>query len=103
MARTVRIGEKDLRVLPLNLKALKALAKDGHLEKLSSVGEIPNADQMDSVVAFITSALSRATPDITPEWVEENVTIDRLTEVLTVVMEEAGFKAKASGPNAESP
>lgn len=83
---------------------MKKLAAEGHLEKLQTFNSgLMSAEHIASVVAIISAALIRSYPEATEPWVEDNLTIDQLGDVLNAVLEASGFKAKSASPNAVSP
>lgn len=97
MADTVTIGGKHFEVKPLNLKSLKELASKGYLQKLASVStSVLDADQIEAVVGTITVTLKRAYPDITVEWVEDNLEVQDIGTVLSVILAASGFKSEGS-------
>jgi hypothetical protein len=97
MSDTVTIGGKHFEVKPLNLKSLKKLAEKGYLQKLSTIGNAAlDSDQLEAVIQTITVTLNRSYPDVTAEWVEDNVEVQDIAVVLTAIMAASGFRATDS-------
>lgn len=97
MADTVTIGGKHFEVKPLNLKSLKRLAEKGYLQKLSAVtGTALDADQLEAVIQTIAITLQRSYPDVTSEFVEENLEVQDIGLVLNTILIASGFKSDSS-------
>ena len=102
MSNALQIGNKHFEVLPLNLKSLKRLAEKGYLQKLTTVGSNAlDAEQLEAVVQTVTIALQRNYPDVTSEFIEENVEVHDIGNVLNTILTASGFRndgSKAASP-----
>lgn len=91
---SIKIAGRELAVSPLNLKTLKIVLP--RLNKLQA-GEMEIGDQVDAILDMATPALSRGNEGITREWLEEEITVDRIPEILRVLGEASGLKQVAPG------
>lgn len=98
MSDTVNIGGKHFEVKPLNLRSLKVLAEKGYLAKLSTVGSNNSldAEQIDSVIQTIAIALQRNYPDVNATWIEENVEVQDIGDILNTILSVSGFRGDSS-------
>ena len=102
----VRMSDKEYKVAPLNFRALRELA--GSIKVLQTIkeGEMPNAEQMETLVKIAHSAIHRNYPEITIDEVAEGLDFGNFSSVLSAVMGVAGLlgrEAPSSGEVVTSP
>lgn len=99
----ITIAGTELVVPPLNLRALRKLGADGHLQHLTDIsGALLSAAQTDAFAATIAAAVGRNYPDLGVDWVLDNVELEDIVPLLTLILNSSGFREQ-SGPKAESP
>lgn len=104
MATTVNLGGRDLMVLPLNLRNLRELTRDGRFEALALPEGKPTAAYYEALVAICVAAIQRTHHEVDAAWIEENTTIDDLSALVGVVLAASGLKSKeARDPEPPSP
>lgn len=97
---SIKIGGRDLAVLPLNLRTLKVTLPLLNTLRAGGIEDI--GAQVDAILDMALPALSRSNVGITRDWLEEQITVDRIPEILRVIAEASGLKASAPG-EAQSP
>lgn len=86
--KSVKLGEKDYVVPPLNLKALRRLLPS--IEQLKSSG-IPSNEDMDVIVDIVHTALLRNYPELTKAEVEDGLDMANMKVVLGIVLGQSGL------------
>lgn len=90
---SIVIGGRTLDVRPLNLKTLRLV-----LPKLDVLrGGVAGDAQIDAVLDLAQPALARGNEGVTREWLEEELDITQLPELLRVVTEASGLGQAAPG------
>lgn len=90
---SVKMGEEDFIVPPLNFSRLKKLTP--LIEELGAmkIGEPITAKQADAIITVIHSALSRNYPHLTIENVEEMIDLGNVGPIIQAVMGVSGFSS----------
>jgi len=83
------LGGRDFTVPPLSLKSVRKLAPK--LRAITSMGDIPTDEEMDTVVEVVHSAIVRNYQEITAEEVEGFLDLGNLKDVLLAVLGVSGF------------
>jgi hypothetical protein len=98
---TVTIGGRSLTVRPLSLRALRdtVLPK---LDQLGSTRGMLSPAQLDDVLDIVHVAVSRAHPEVTRDWIADEVTVADLGQLLAVITEASGLRPVPAG-EARSP
>ena len=94
----VAVGEKELVIPRLNLKAQRKLGD--HLRVVTEVTGMPTGAQLESLFEVIVAAIQRNYPELTRDWIEENVEFDDLAGIIQAATTP---KRKRSVPNSVSP
>jgi len=90
---SITIGGRALEVRPLNLKTLRLV-----LPKIDALrGGVGGDVQIDALLDVAHPALARGNEGVTREWLEEELTIAQIPEVLRVVAEASGLQQVAPG------
>jgi len=90
---SISIGGRVLEVRPLNLKTLRLV-----LPKLDALRAGVSGDvQIDALLDLAVPALSRGNDGVTREWLEEELTIAQVPELLRVVAQASGLQQVAPG------
>lgn len=95
---SITIGGRVLEVRPLNLKTLRIVLP--RLDALN-VGLTGDA-QIDALLDLALPALARGNEGVTREWLEEELAVAQVPELLRVISEASGL-AKAAPGEAPSP
>lgn len=85
------IGEEERVIPPLNLRALIEL-KD-RLKAFKPNTYDPDTIELIQDCTF--RALQRNYPDVTPDWVQDNVDLGNMHDVMAAVMDASGLRRKA--------
>lgn len=88
------IGGRTIEVRPLNIKTLRIV-----LPKLDALraGGISGDVQLDALLDLALPALSRGNEGVTREWLEEELTVAQIPELLRVVAAASGLQQAAPG------
>lgn len=80
---TVNINGKDIPLLPLNWKQLKACrAEIILLNNMSSKATMFTEEQQDAILKVVTASLSRSEPSYTEEYVSEYLDLGNVNYML---------------------
>ena len=88
----VRIGNKELVVPPLNFKILRKIQPK--LQQLTTVGQVPDDEQIDSILEVVHLAVSRNYPEMTREELEELVDLGNLPAIIGAIMGVSGLEKR---------
>ena len=104
----VTIAGKELEVSKLNLRSIRDLTEQGHLEAISEIKPGPlSAKFLTAIAAVVAASLQRKSPEITVDWILDNTDAEDiavLAQLLPRLLQVSGFKSKdATDPNAVSP
>lgn len=91
---TITIGGRVLEVRPLNLKTLRVVLP--RLDELRS-GSLDVAAQVDAILDMAMPALARCNEGVTREWLEEEISVDQIPEILRVLGTASGLTQVAPG------
>lgn len=100
MSVTVKLGEREHKVLPLNLAGMRKLATSGALRDLDgfdTAGLALEEKHINAVTTVVHVVLSRGSPDLTREEVEDALDVTNMPALLPRVLEGAGLVRRASG------
>lgn len=88
--KSIVIGERTLAVRPFNLKTLRVV-----LPKLETLGHLgnrmPTVQEIDFIIDIFVGALSNNTPEVTREFLEENVDVTMLDSMFSTVLAASGI------------
>lgn len=87
---TVQVGGRDIEVLPLNLKSLKQVLPMVRSMRVPAEGDSVEGG-IDQMLSLVEVLLKRGNPDITRDWLEENLSVAELMPLLQKVMAASGF------------
>lgn len=85
----INFGDESRVVPPLNLATLERMQK----RLLEFKGGI-DPDSVATVIDAAHSALKRNYPDVTREWVAENIDVGNMSDVMSAVMDVAGMRRR---------
>ncbi len=86
----VKIGGEEFVVPPLNLKSLRNMQ-----DRLANFKGGFDPASTEIVIDAAHAALLRNYPEITKEWLEENLDVANMQDVMESVMDSSGLKRKA--------
>jgi len=91
---SISIGGRVIEVRPLNLKTLRLV-----LPKLDALraGGIGSDVQIDALLDLALPALARGNDGVTREWLEEELTVAQIPELLRIVAQASGLQQVAPG------
>jgi len=91
----INLGGTEYVVPPLSFKQLRTLQPK--MGVLSSVGSMPNEDQLDVIVEVIHMALSRNYPDLTTDQVSEALDLGNMKLILPAILGVSGLVTSGEG------
>lgn len=96
---SIVIGGRTLEVRPLNIKTLRLV-----LPRLDAIraGGLSGEVQIDALLDLALPALVRGNAGVTREWLEEELEVGQVPDLLRVVAEASGLQQVAPG-EAHSP
>jgi hypothetical protein len=96
---SVRLGDQDITVPPMNLKALKKatplLAKLREFD--ATKNDVPPSDVMDALLQLVEMALSRNYKNVSAELLEEVVDMNNLPLLIEATMNSSGLRRTQPG------
>lgn len=94
---TIKLGEKEYVVPPLNFKALKKLQNHfGALAHISG-GQLLTEEHIDSVLEVLLASLQRNYPEMTREFLEEHVDLANVEPLVMAVVNASGLRESSAG------
>ena len=87
-----RMGGHDWVVPPLNLRQVRSLQP--LLEKLGGVSVSSGAEQIESIVRVVWTALARNYPDVTEDQVEQMLDLGNANPIVMAVMGISGLVSR---------
>lgn len=95
---TVKINGKDIPLLPLNWKQLRACrAEIVLLNNMSGKATMFTEEQQDAILKVVTASLSRSEPSFTEEYVSEWLDLGNVTRMLKGVFGQNSQAGDTSG------
>lgn len=90
----IKIGTKEYIVPALNFKQIRALMPK--IQNLSVIGATMDGAQMDDVFSVIQAAVSRNYPEISKDFLEDNIDMNNIKPIVNAIMGQSGL-VKTSG------
>ncbi len=97
------IAGKEIAVYPANLGRVKKI-----IPIIRRLGEISDSQELteqvlDDMLALLEIILSRNNPEITREFLDENLDLENSREILATAMRAAGFGSRGEASPGEPP
>lgn len=91
----IDLGDRSFVVPPLALGAVKDLLP--RLQKITTGGGLPSADDMDTMVDAAHAAIARNYPEVTREELLELIDLGNIRPVFRMIMGISGFEPSSAG------
>jgi hypothetical protein len=96
----IKLGGEDYIVPPLSLRQVKkfqAIIEEQMEQSIGAASDGPlNGDQVESMKTVILAALQRNYPELTEDWLEDNIDLGNLISVFVAAMGVNGLKKAAA-------